>query len=138
MTPVNDPVPASAAADSLYDRLGGQPGLDRLAASFYRWMGRMPEAAAVHAMHRLPMPEVEARLAHFLSGFFGGPDAYRPRYGEPMMRRRHFPFAIGPAARDAWLACMRLALEECVASPGLRAVADAQIARFAEHMRNRA
>ena len=39
---------------------------------------------------------------------------------------------------DAWLACMRLALEECVASPGLRAEADAQIARFAEHMRNRA
>lgn len=134
---MDNPVTASGAPDSLFERLGGQPGLDRLAASFYRWMDRMPEAAAVHAMHRLPMPEVETRLAHFLSGFFGGPDAYRPHYGEPMMRRRHFPFAIGLPERDAWLACMRAALADTVADEGLRAEAYAQVARFAEHMRNR-
>jgi hemoglobin len=123
--------------DDLYQRLGGLPGLERLAASLYRWMERMPEAAAVHAMHRLPMPEVEQRLVHFLSGFFGGPDEYRSRYGEPMMRRRHFPFPIGPGERDAWLGCMREAMAETIADLALRAEAYAQVARFAEHMRNR-
>lgn len=129
---------AAADDDRLYARLGGAEGLQALAARFYAWMERLPEAAAIHAMHRQPIPEVQARLAHFLSGFFGGPDLYRPRYGEPMMRRRHLPFAIGPAERDAWLACMRLALDDCVPDPALRAEAYAQIARFAEHMRNRA
>lgn len=123
--------------DTLFRRLGGNAGLERLAASFYRWMDRLPGAAGVHAMHRMPIPEVEARLAHFLSGFFGGPDEYRSRHGEPMMRRRHFPFPIGVAERDAWLECMRHALEETVEEPQLRAEAYAQIARFAEHMRNR-
>ena len=121
----------------LYDRLGGLAGLQRLAASFYRQMALRPEAAHVHAMHRMPMHEVEQRLVHFLSGFFGGPDEYRSRYGEPMMRRRHFPFAIGPGERDAWLACMREAMDETIADPGLRAEAYAQVAHFAEHMRNR-
>lgn len=132
------PVTATPAiADSLFQRLGGQPAMDHLAARFYHWMERMPEAAAVHAMHRMPMAEVEQRLAHFLSGFFGGPDQFRPRYGEPMMRRRHFPFAIGPTERDTWLACMRAALADSVADDALRAEAYAQIARFADHMRNR-
>ncbi len=129
--------PSQNANDPLFLRLGGLPGIERLAASFYRWMARMPEAAEVHAMHLMPMADVEARLVHFLSGFFGGPDEYRPRHGEPMMRRRHFPFAIGPAERDAWLACMRAALDETVPDDALRAEAYAQIARFAEHMRNR-
>jgi hemoglobin len=127
----------SALPDTLFHRLGGNAGLERLAASLYRWMDQLPGAADVHAMHRMPMPEVEARLAHFLSGFFGGQDEYRSRYGEPMMRRRHFPFPIGAAERDAWLECMRHALEETVEEPQLRVEAYAQIARFAEHMRNR-
>lgn len=122
---------------SLYDRLGGQPTLDRLAQRFYHWMESMPAAAEVHAMHQMSLPQVEARLRAFLSGFFGGPDIYRPQYGEPMMRRRHLPFPIGPRQRDAWLACMRKALDEVAPDPALRDESYAQIAAFAEHMRNR-
>jgi len=121
----------------LYARLGGAATLDQLAARFYVWMRELPEAAAVHAMHQMSLDQVEARLRAFLSAFFGGPDEYRARYGEPMMRRRHLAFAIGPGERDAWLACMRRALDEVVADTTLRAEAYAQIAAFAEHMRNR-
>jgi hemoglobin len=124
-------------ADTLYARLGGAATLDRLAARLYVWMRELPEAEVVHAMHQMSLDQVEMRLRAFLSGFFGGPDEYRARYGEPMMRRRHLAFAIGPGERDAWLACMRHALDDVVADPALRAEAYAQLAAFAEHMRNR-
>jgi len=126
-----------SSTHSLYERLGGAATLDRLAARLYAWMREMPEAAAVHAMHQMSLDQVELRLRAFLSAFFGGPDEYRPRYGEPMMRRRHMAFAIGPRERDAWLACMQRALDEVVVDAALRAEAYAQIAAFAEHMRNR-
>jgi hemoglobin len=122
---------------SLYARLGGAVTLDQLASRLYVWMREMPEAAAVHAMHQMSMDQVETRLRAFLSAFFGGPDEYRANYGEPMMRRRHLAFPIGPAERDAWLACMQRALAEVVADATLRAEAYAQIAAFAERMRNR-
>lgn len=122
---------------SLYARLGGQDALDRLARRFYELMREMPEVAEVHAMHLMSIEEVEERLRHFLSGFFGGPDQYRSRYGEPMMRRRHLPFAIGPAQRDAWMTCMRRALDDVLGANTLRDEVEAQIAAFAEHMRNR-
>lgn len=126
-----------SATQSLYDRLGGQDALDRLAQRFYQLMRQMPEAAVVHSMHLMTIEEVEERLRHFLSGFFGGPDKYRSRYGEPMMRRRHLPFAIGPAERDAWMICMRSAMDDVFGNTPLRKEAEAQIAIFAEHMRNR-
>lgn len=122
---------------SLYVRLGGAATLDQLVGRLYVWMREMPEAAAVHAMHQMGLDQVETRLRAFLSAFFGGPDEYRARYGEPMMRRRHLAFAIGPGERDAWLACMQRALDEVVADATLRKEAYAQIAAFAEHMRNR-
>ncbi len=122
---------------SLYDRLGGQPVLDRLARRFYELMREMPEVAEVHAMHLMSIEEVEERLRHFLSGFFGGPDQYRARYGEPMMRRRHLPFAIGPRERDAWLSCMQHALDDVLGRSELRIEVETQIRAFAEHMRNR-
>jgi hemoglobin len=38
-------------------------------------------------------------------GLLGGPPLYHQRHGNPMMRARHLPFPITPAAREEWLAC---------------------------------
>ena len=122
---------------SLYARIGGQPTIDRIARCFYARMETMPEAAAVRAMHRMSLDQAEERLRAFLSGFLGGPDLYRSRYGEPMMRRRHLPFPIGHAQRDAWLACMARSLDEALQHPALRQEVFASIAQFDDHMRNR-
>lgn len=128
----------SALPASLYERIGGEPTLTRVAERLYEWMKALPEAAQVHAMHTTDLGETRARLTAFLSGFFGGPDRYRPQFGEPLMRRRHMAFAIGPLERDVWLGCMRHALADVITDPGLREEAFARIAQFAEHMRNRA
>jgi hemoglobin len=47
-------------------------------------------------------------------------------------------FAIGNAERDAWLLCMRGALEETVADDSARQELDAALTKLADWMRNQA
>ena len=47
-------------------------------------------------------------------------------------------FKIGNAERDAWLLCMRGALEEAVADGGARQELDAALTKLADWMRNQA
>jgi hemoglobin len=50
---------------------------------------------------------------------------------------RHFPFAIGPEARDRWLIHMRSALAELAPPPEVADALERYIANAAEAMRNR-
>jgi Truncated hemoglobins len=120
----------------LYSLLG-EDGIARLVDRHYHWMQTLPEVRPVLAMHALPLDETKARLRAFLSGWLGGPDRYRPRYGEPFMRRRHLPFPIDAAARDQWLLCMRHALADVIEQDEARRQLEAAFAAMAEHMRNR-
>jgi hemoglobin len=47
-------------------------------------------------------------------------------------------FPIGNAERDAWLLCMRGALEETVADAAARTEIDAALTKLADWMRNQA
>jgi hemoglobin len=67
------------------------------------------------------MTEAREKLALFLMQFFGGPSIYSEKRGHPRLRMRHFPFAIGPAERDAWLRHMNAAID---AVPALAPVVD--------------
>jgi hemoglobin len=51
------------------------------------------------------------RLQMFLEQYWGGPTTYQEERGHPRLRMRHAGFKIGPAAKDAWLTCMREAVE---------------------------
>ena len=79
---------------------------------FYALMDELPEAYAARKIHPADLTESGNKLFDFLSGWLGGPQRYIEKHGHPMLRRRHFPYAIGPQERDEWLLCMRLALEE--------------------------
>ena len=60
----------------------------------------------------------EERLRLFLMQYWGGPHTYSDQRGHPRLRMRHAPFKIGPLERDAWLRCMRIAVdEESLAEP---------------------
>ena len=54
----------------------------------------------------------EERLRMFLVQYWGGPRTYSEQRGHPRLRMRHAPFAVGPAARDAWLRHMRAAVDD--------------------------
>ncbi len=122
---------------SPYTRIGGDAGIRKLVDRFYELMDELPEAYAARKIHPADLTESGNKLFDFLSGWLGGPQRYIEKHGHPMLRRRHFPYAIGPQERDEWLLCMRLALEETVADIPLRVALYTQFAQLGEHMRNR-
>lgn len=63
------------------------------------------------------MAGAERRLRMFLEQYWGGPDAYQQERGHPRLRMRHAQFPIGPNARDAWLAHMRVAVDSLSLAP---------------------
>ena len=95
---------------SFYDEVGGAPVFEKIISRFY-------EQVAGDEVLRPLYPEqdlgpAEERLRMFLEQYWGGPRAYSDRRGHPRLRMRHMPFKIGPIERDAWLRCMRIAVDE--------------------------
>jgi len=118
-----------------YSLLGGEDRVRALVDRFYDLMEELPAAAAVRAMHPSDLAGSRNKLFLFLSGWLGGPGLYVQRYGHPRLRARHLPFPIDTAGSDAWMLCMRLALEEQVESP-LREQLLQAFSRTASHMEN--
>lgn len=120
-----------------YELLGGAEGVRTLVERFYQLMDTLPEAARIRALHPADLRGSTDKLYKFLSGWLGGPALYVEEYGHPMLRARHLPFPIEAADRDAWLLCMRLALDETKLDPLARMQLDQAFYKTADHMRNR-
>jgi hemoglobin len=116
--------------------IGGEPGLRGLVERFYGYMDSLPQAAPVRAMHPDDLAGSRDKLFKFLSGWLGGPDLFVEEFGHPRLRMRHFPFAIGPAAVDQWLLCMRKALDDSDADPAFKEQLFDAFMRTARHMMN--
>jgi len=96
-----------------------------------------PAYARLRRVHGPSLESAREKLHLFLSGWLGGPPLYAERFGHPMLRARHLPFAIGEEERDQWMACMTQAMEETGVSPELREALAAAFFRTADWMRNR-
>ncbi len=127
-----------AVTVSMFERIGGTVAIDRLVESFYRRMDTLPEAASIRAMHPDDLASTKLVLKRYLSEWTGGPKLYSPEKGHPRLRQRHIGFPIGSSERDAWLLCMRGALEEVVADDAVRQEIDVALSRLADWMRNQA
>ena len=123
---------------SMFDRIGGVVAVDRLVESFYRRMETLPEAQIIRAMHPGDLSSTRQVLKRYLSEWMGGPKLYSPEKGHPRLRQRHLGFSIGAAERDAWLVCMRGALQETVADEAARQELDLTLTKLADWMRNQA
>lgn len=121
---------------TLYEAIGGDPAVRALTRRFYELMDSLPEAARCRAVHPPDLSGSEEKLYEYLTGWLGGPPLYTEKRGHPMLRRRHFVAPIGPAERDEWLLCFTRALEETVASEGLRRIILEPVTRLAHHMQN--
>ena len=124
----------SRGGASLYDRMGGAVALRRLVRRFHEAMETLPEAAEARAVLHVAPADLGPKLYEFLSGWLGGPDLYTKRHGAPKLKRRHFLVPIGPAQRDGWLACFRLAAEETIADPAVIAEIVPQIESLAHYL----
>jgi hemoglobin len=121
-----------------YERIGGEAGIRALVRRFYELMDELPEAYGIRKMHAESLAGASDKLFKYLSGWMGGPQLFVQEFGEPFLRRRHFPFAIGESEREQWMLCMDMALNEVVADAELRRELSTAFAKLADHMRNRA
>lgn len=129
-------VPIIVTANPHFERIGAEAGVQRLVDAFYAAMDALPEARAIRAMHDDDLAETRRVLVRYLCEWLGGARRYSEERGAPALRRRHLRFAIDDAARDAWLACMRRALEQTCADAALRAELMVAFAKIADHLRN--
>ncbi len=93
----------------MFEAIGGEETFRRLVDAFYAGVAADPMLRAIYPEDDLG-PAAE-RLRLFLIQYWGGPSTYSDTRGHPRLRMRHAPFAIGSAARDAWLRHMRSALD---------------------------
>lgn len=101
--------------ESFYEAVGGHETFRRIVARFY-------EGVAADPILREMYPEedlgpAEERLRMFLEQYWGGPRTYSEQRGHPRLRMRHMPFHINPDARDRWLRCMKVAVDEAGLPP---------------------
>ena len=99
---------------TLYDRLG-EESFAKLTRVFYEQVSQDPILKPMYPEEDLG--PAERRLRMFLEQYWGGPDTYQQERGHPRLRMRHFPFKIGPKAKQAWLAAMRKAVDSLQLSP---------------------
>lgn len=104
---------------SFYEKIGGERTFNDLVSHFYALV-------AVNPILRPMYPENDLhgagrRLQLFLEQYWGGPTTYSEERGHPRLRMRHAEFHIDPAARDAWLLCMKDAVNGLEIADDLKA-----------------
>jgi hemoglobin len=119
-----------------FEMLGAEAGIVRLVDAFYRHMDTRPDTSGIRAMHEPDLASTKAVLVLYLCEWLGGPKDYSAQRGHPRLRMRHAGFAIGVTERDAWLACMRAALEDVGAEPALQSALMNAFFKTADWMRN--
>jgi hemoglobin len=95
---------------TFYEAVGGEETFRRLVHRFYEGVAADPLLRPLYPEEDLGPAEERLRL--FLIQYWGGPRTYGERRGHPRLRMRHAPFPIGTPERDAWLAHMRVAVDE--------------------------
>jgi len=122
--PPIDPAAIIPPSREIYPAMG-EENVFRMIADFYAEL----ERSSLRPLFPADMAAASRRSAAFFVGLLGGPPLYHQRYGNPMMRARHLPFAITLAAREEWLACFDRVLADAPARyafpaahlPGFRA-----------------
>src|SRR5699024_8623491 len=99
-----------SGAQTFFDAVGGEPTFRKLVARFYV---EVAEDEILRPMYpEEDLGPAQERLTLFLMQYWGGPTTYSQQRGHPRLRMRHTPYTIGPIERDAWLRCMRIAIDD--------------------------
>ena len=128
---------SEAAAETPFGRMGGESGVRTLVDRFYDLMDLEPTYAGIRRLHPAALDGSRDKLFWFLCGWLGGPNHYIERFGHPMLRARHLPYAIGIAERDQWMACMIQAMDESAVDPALAQRLAESFFGTADWMRNK-
>lgn len=125
-------------AGTMYEWIGGAETVRALVDRFYAIMDTDPAAAGIRAMHQPDLAPMRERLYEYLCGWLGGPPLYVQRQGSPCIAKAHRPFHIDAAAREAWLACMRQAMQDVGIEARYRELLEPAFRRIAQALQNAA
>ena len=92
-----------------YELFGGEAFFSDLVSQFYAHVATDPILRPMYP--ESDMKGAAHRLQIFLEQYWGGPTTYQEERGHPRLRMRHAGFHINPEARDAWINCMKLAVD---------------------------
>lgn len=116
-----------------YDIIGEEK-LSLLVEAFYSKVSKHPELIPIFPDD---LTDTIRKQKQFLTQYLGGPPLYTAEHGHPMLRARHIPFPITPKRADAWLACMRAAMDETHVEGEIRDFIYHRLQLTAQHMVNR-
>jgi hemoglobin len=128
---------SDAPGTAPFVQLGGETGVRCLVDRFYDLMDLEAAYAGIRQLHPALLDGSRDKLFWFLCGWLGGPNHYIDRFGHPMLRARHLPYAIASSERDQWMACMIQAMEETAVDPALAAKLAESFFGTADWMRNK-
>lgn len=123
-------------ANPHYGRLGGAEAVRGLVDRFYDLMDEDPDYYGIRKLHPQDLGESRNKLYWFLSEWTGGPKLFAKHVGQPFLRRRHAPFAIGISERDQWMGCMVRAMKDVGLAADLRIQLQQAFFKTADFMRN--
>ena len=119
---------------TFFDVVGGEETFRRIVARFFALVPQDEVLASIYPLDDLDGADERLRL--FLVQYWGGPTTYSDARGHPRLRMRHAPFRIGSRERDAWLAAMRVAVDEAALEPRYRDVLWEYLEATAAHVIN--
>lgn len=103
--------PRVAPPDHAIHAAMGTDNIFAMLRDFYRELEKSSIRFMFPQGHENMMAAADKSAAFFV-GLLGGPPLYHQQYGNPMMRARHMPFPIDEAARQEWLRCFAVVLED--------------------------
>ncbi len=116
-----------------FEALGGEPVLSSLVDTFYQYVANHPD---LHHLFPDDLRETARKQKQFLTQFLGGPSLYLEEHGHPMLRARHMPFVITPIQAEAWLSCMKKAMDDIGIDGSIREYLFERLTMTAHHMVN--
>jgi hemoglobin len=125
--------------DTPYSRLGGSDAVLALAEAFYDAMdAHQPALAKLHELDDQGRVSrgMRDRFGLFLIGWLGGPQDYMAKHGHPRLRMRHARVPVSQTMRDAWIDCMRRAMDARRIDGDVRSFLDARFSEVADFLRN--
>ncbi|MFY4774357.1 thiol management oxidoreductase [Metabacillus sp. RGM 3146] len=111
----------------------GEELLSQLVDAFYN---RVYNHALLADIFPDDLSETARKQKQFLTQYLGGPSLYTEEHGHPMLRARHLPFPVTSERAEAWLSCMREAMDEVALHGDIRDFLYERLELTAQHMIN--
>ncbi|HLR10942.1 MAG TPA: globin [Sporosarcina sp.] len=116
-----------------YEEIGAEK-LSDLIDIFYSKVAEHPD---LYPIFPDDLTETARKQKQFQTQFLGGPNLFSEEHGHPMMKARHMPFPITPKRAEAWLACMKEAMEEIELDEKFKDLYFKRLSLTARHMVNK-